>query len=72
MDSIYKCNNEIFEKLNQKSNDLKFTNAEIESFTKKIEAVKTDTEAVKKSFNLKKQASAVSQNITTLFRPDLP
>ncbi|XP_045769082.1 myosin-2 heavy chain-like isoform X3 [Maniola jurtina] len=54
---INKCYQEIQEKINEKTSDIKCINMEIENLKKRIESNKTDLEAAKKSFGPKKQAS---------------
>ncbi|XP_069357820.1 myosin heavy chain, clone 203-like [Maniola hyperantus] len=60
MNNINKCYQEIQEKINEKTSDIKCRNMEIENFKKRIESNKTDLEAVKKSFGSKKQTSDVT------------
>lgn len=60
MDSINKCQQEIKEKTNQKTNDIKCMDTEIADFKKRIENSKKDIEVAKKSLGTRKQASDVS------------
>ncbi|CAH2084513.1 unnamed protein product [Euphydryas editha] len=57
MDNINKCHQEMIEKKNQKSSDIKCIKMEIEDFKKRIESNKKDIDSVKKSFGTKKQVS---------------
>ncbi|XP_050348542.1 uncharacterized protein LOC126772293 [Nymphalis io] len=58
IDHVNKCQHEITEKINQKTNDIKCIDMEIEDFKKRIENNKKDLDVAKNSFGTKKQASA--------------
>lgn len=58
--NIEKCEKEIKEKINLKTNDLKCVNNEIDDFQKRIDKNKKEIDAATKSLTTKKQASDVS------------
>lgn len=58
--NIGKCQEDITEKINQKLNDIKVMDMEIEDFKKRIESNMKDTDVAKKSLRTKKDASDVS------------
>ncbi|XP_072932871.1 uncharacterized protein [Epargyreus clarus] len=57
LENINMCHQEILEKLNQKQNDIKCMNRDIQDYKKRIENQKKEVEAAKKSLSSKKQAS---------------
>ncbi|XP_059057290.1 uncharacterized protein LOC131850912 [Achroia grisella] len=57
IDNVNKCQQEILDKINQKTNDIKCIEMEIGEFNKRIENNKKDAETAKKSLSNKKQAS---------------
>ncbi|CAH2229748.1 jg5783 [Pararge aegeria aegeria] len=57
MNNINKCYQEIKDKINEKTSDIKCIDLEIANFKKHIECNKSDLESAKKSFGTKKQAS---------------
>nr|XP_026496427.1 uncharacterized protein LOC113400943 [Vanessa tameamea] len=57
IDHVNKCQQEITERINQKTNDIKCIDVEIDDFKKRIDNNKIDLDVTKKSFGTKKQAS---------------
>ncbi|KAM3957075.1 uncharacterized protein ACR2FA_008911 [Aphomia sociella] len=57
IENVNKCQQEISEKINQKTNDIKCIDMEIAEYKKRIENNKKDTEAAKKSLSNRKQTS---------------
>lgn len=66
MTSINKCQKEITEKLNQKKNDIKCMDMEIDDTRKRIKSFKKDTDIAKNSLSQKKEASDVSTYLMLL------
>lgn len=66
MDNISKCQQEIKEKMSEKTSDLKCINLEIADLNKRIENNKNDIDATNKSFTTKKNASSVSMVFRSL------
>jgi regulator of replication initiation timing len=58
--NVDKCNQEIKEKMQEKSSDIKCVKMEIDNFNQRLEKSKKETAGVKKSFDNKKSASNVS------------